>query len=185
MEICSPMLKMGVRKAATLKKSVDKMYPCIKDRSLIYETLTPREQKVIRLRYGLDDAHPRTLEEVGREFSVTRERIRQIEAKALKKLRQPSRSKKLRDYVDMDGKEPVGKYILTLSKADYSYDTYERINVHHLISEETVDRIKKCLIEIKNTYSLNEEDLEYYCNFKDKIQSYIRKEIVKIYLLDQ
>ena len=64
----------------------------------VLETLTPREQKVIRLRYGLDDAHPRTLEEVGREFSVTRERIRQIEAKALRKLRQPSKLRKLREF---------------------------------------------------------------------------------------
>ena len=63
----------------------------------VIETLTPREQKVIRLRYGLDDNHPRTLEEVGREFNVTRERIRQIEAKALRKLRHPNRSKKLQD----------------------------------------------------------------------------------------
>ena len=62
----------------------------------IINMLTPREQKVIRLRYGLDDAHPRTLEEVGREFNVTRERIRQIEAKALKKLRRPNMSKKIR-----------------------------------------------------------------------------------------
>ena len=66
----------------------------------VIETLTPREQKVIRLRYGLDDAHPRTLEEVGKEFNVTRERIRQIEAKALKKLRNPSRSKRLKDFMD-------------------------------------------------------------------------------------
>jgi len=66
----------------------------------VIETLTPREQKVIRLRYGLDDAHPRTLEEVGKEFNVTRERIRQIEAKALKKLRNPSRSKRLRDFIN-------------------------------------------------------------------------------------
>jgi RNA polymerase primary sigma factor len=66
----------------------------------VIETLTPREQKVIRLRYGLDDNHPRTLEEVGREFNVTRERIRQIEAKALRKLRHPNRSKKLKDYYD-------------------------------------------------------------------------------------
>ena len=64
----------------------------------IIETLTPREQKVIRLRYGLDDSHPRTLEEVGKEFNVTRERIRQIEAKALRKLRHPSRAKKLVDF---------------------------------------------------------------------------------------
>ena len=66
----------------------------------VIETLTPREQKVIRLRYGLDDSHPRTLEEVGREFNVTRERIRQIEAKALRKLRHPNRSKRLQDYVE-------------------------------------------------------------------------------------
>ena len=66
----------------------------------VIDTLTPREQKVIRLRYGLDDAHPRTLEEVGREFNVTRERIRQIEAKALRKLKHPNRSKKLKDFCD-------------------------------------------------------------------------------------
>lgn len=64
----------------------------------VLNTLTPREQKVIRLRYGLDDSHPRTLEEVGKEFDVTRERIRQIEAKALRKLRSPNRSKKLQDF---------------------------------------------------------------------------------------
>lgn len=63
-------------------------------------TLTEREQKVLRLRFGLDDGRPRTLEEVGKQFSVTRERIRQIEAKALRKLRHPSRSKKLKDYLD-------------------------------------------------------------------------------------
>jgi len=66
----------------------------------VLSTLTPREQKVIRMRYGLDDSHPRTLEEVGREFNVTRERIRQIEAKALRKLRNPNRSKKLQDYYE-------------------------------------------------------------------------------------
>ena len=66
----------------------------------VLATLTPREQKVIRLRYGLDDAHPRTLEEVGKEFNVTRERIRQIEAKALRKLRHPSRSKRLKDFLE-------------------------------------------------------------------------------------
>ena len=63
-------------------------------------TLTPREAKVLRLRFGLDDGKARTLEEVGREFDVTRERIRQIEAKALRKLRHPSRSKKLKDYMN-------------------------------------------------------------------------------------
>ena len=63
-------------------------------------TLTEREQKVLRLRFGLDDGRPRTLEEGGKQFNVTRERIRQIEAKALRKLRHPSRSKKLKDYLD-------------------------------------------------------------------------------------
>ncbi len=66
----------------------------------VIETLTPREQKVIRLRYGLDDGHARTLEEVGKEFNVTRERIRQIEAKALRKLRHPNRSKKIQDFYE-------------------------------------------------------------------------------------
>ena len=66
----------------------------------VLSTLTEREQKVLRLRFGLDDGRPRTLEEVGRQFNVTRERIRQIEAKALRKLRHPSRSKILKDYLD-------------------------------------------------------------------------------------
>ena len=66
----------------------------------VMKTLTPREAKVLRLRFGLDDGKARTLEEVGKEFDVTRERIRQIEAKALRKLRHPSRSKKLRDYMN-------------------------------------------------------------------------------------
>ena len=66
----------------------------------VMNTLTPREAKVLRLRFGLDDGKARTLEEVGKEFDVTRERIRQIEAKALRKLRHPSRSKKLRDYMN-------------------------------------------------------------------------------------
>ena len=66
----------------------------------VLNTLTPREEKVLRLRFGLDDGRARTLEEVGKEFNVTRERIRQIEAKALRKLRHPSRSKKLKDFLD-------------------------------------------------------------------------------------
>ncbi len=66
----------------------------------VLETLTPREQEVLKLRFGLDDGKTRTLEEVGKEFDVTRERIRQIEAKALRKLRHPSRSKKLKDFLE-------------------------------------------------------------------------------------
>ena len=66
----------------------------------LLESLNDRERQVIRLRFGLEDGRARTLEEVGKEFDVTRERIRQIEAKALRKLRHPSRSKKLRDYLD-------------------------------------------------------------------------------------
>jgi len=66
----------------------------------VLDSLTPREQKVLRLRFGLDDGRARTLEEVGKEFEVTRERIRQIEAKALRKLRHPSRSKKLKDFLE-------------------------------------------------------------------------------------
>ena len=66
----------------------------------VLDTLTEREQKVLKLRFGLDDGRARTLEEVGKEFDVTRERIRQIEAKALRKLRHPSRSKKLKDYLE-------------------------------------------------------------------------------------
>ena len=67
--------------------------------SQVLLTLTEREEKVVRLRFGLEDGKPRTLEEVGQMFGVTRERIRQIEAKALRKLRHPSRSRKLRDYI--------------------------------------------------------------------------------------
>ncbi len=66
----------------------------------VLESLTERERKVLQLRFGLDDGRSRTLEEVGKEFHVTRERIRQIEAKALRKLRHPSRSRKLKDYLD-------------------------------------------------------------------------------------
>jgi RNA polymerase primary sigma factor len=66
----------------------------------VLDSLTDRERKVLQLRFGLDDGRSRTLEEVGKEFHVTRERIRQIEAKALRKLRHPSRSRKLKDYLD-------------------------------------------------------------------------------------
>jgi RNA polymerase primary sigma factor len=66
----------------------------------VLNSLTDRESRVLKLRFGLEDGRTRTLEEVGREFGVTRERIRQIEAKAIRKLRHPSRSKKLRDYLE-------------------------------------------------------------------------------------
>ena len=66
----------------------------------VLKTLTAREARVLSLRYGLEDGNPKTLEEVGKEFNVTRERIRQIEAKALRKLRHPQRSKKLKDFLD-------------------------------------------------------------------------------------
>ncbi len=76
-------------------------YTLLKEQiSKVLSTLTPREEKVLRLRFGLEDGRQRTLEEVGKEFNVTRERIRQIEAKALRKLRHPGRSKKLRDFLD-------------------------------------------------------------------------------------
>ena len=68
----------------------------------VMQTLTPREAKVLKLRFGLQDGRMRTLEEVGKEFDVTRERIRQIEAKALRKLRHPSRSKRLKDFMNTE-----------------------------------------------------------------------------------
>ena len=78
----------------------------------VLSTLTPREEKVLRLRFGLEDGRPRTLEEVGKEFDVTRERIRQIEAKALRKLRHPSRSKNSRIFwIDRDRKGCAGVHI--------------------------------------------------------------------------
>ena len=76
-------------------------YTLLKEQLLdVLGTLTDREQRVLRLRFGLDDGRARTLEEVGKVFDVTRERIRQIEAKALRKLRHPSRSRKLRDFLE-------------------------------------------------------------------------------------
>ena len=76
-------------------------YSMLKDQlNEVLATLTDREQEVLRLRFGLDDGRQRTLEEVGEQFNVTRERIRQLEAKALRKLRHPTRSKRLRDFLD-------------------------------------------------------------------------------------
>jgi RNA polymerase primary sigma factor len=84
----------------TMTPSESVTFTMLKEQLLsVLDTLTPREEKVLRLRYGIDDGKPRTLEEVGKEFDVTRERIRQIEAKALRKLRHPSRSKKLKDFM--------------------------------------------------------------------------------------
>ena len=77
-------------------------FDVIDETGAVLDTLTPREEKVLRLRFGLDDGHQRTLEEVGKEFNVTRERIRQIEAKALRKLRHPSRSETLRSFLDIE-----------------------------------------------------------------------------------
>ena len=71
----------------------------------VLSSLTPREQRVLQLRFGLEDGRSRTLEEVGKEFKVTRERIRQIEAKALRKLRHPSRSRKLKDYLEWEARQ--------------------------------------------------------------------------------
>ena len=73
--------------------------------SSVLHTLTPREEQVIRMRFGIGDGSEHTLEEVGQRFSVTRERIRQIEAKALRKLRHPSRSRKLKSFLESTGKE--------------------------------------------------------------------------------
>ena len=76
-------------------------YTLLKEQLMeVLDSLTPREEKVLKLRFGLEDGRTRTLEEVGKEFNVTRERIRQIEAKALRKLRHPSRSKKLKDFLN-------------------------------------------------------------------------------------
>jgi len=85
----------------TLSPSDAAAYQMLREQlSEVLQTLTPREEMVIRLRYGLDDGRPRTLEEVGQQFQITRERIRQIEAKALRKIRHPSRSRYLKDYLE-------------------------------------------------------------------------------------
>jgi RNA polymerase primary sigma factor len=84
-----------------VKKAIEPMKPMVSAKlESVLHTLHEREKKVIQLRFGLHDGTPRTLEEVGKEFGVTRERIRQIESKTLSKLRHPSRSQKLRDYLE-------------------------------------------------------------------------------------
>ena len=97
-----PIIYYNCRAAYELTKTRDedwKICSSLKEIEKVLQTLTPREEKVIRLRFGLEDGKSRTLEEVGQMFGVTRERIRQIEAKALRKLRHPSRSRKLKDYM--------------------------------------------------------------------------------------
>ena len=97
-EEISKVMDLPVEKVREIQKIA---FTMLKEQLInVLDTLTPREEKVLRLRFGLDDGRARTLEEVGKEFNVTRERIRQIEAKALRKLRHPSRSKKLKDYLD-------------------------------------------------------------------------------------
>ena len=93
---------LGILSRMTIFQYLRRRLPTLLREQLgeVMETLTDREQKVLRLRFGLDDGRARTLEEVGQQFNVTRERIRQIEAKALRKLRHPSRSRKLKDYLD-------------------------------------------------------------------------------------
>ena len=102
---------VGEDKEATLEQFVaDTSQPTMYDRvsrellkeavTAVLDTLSPREQKVLIMRFGLEDGKPRTLEEVGKEFKVTRERIRQIEAKAIRKLKHPTRARKLRDYIE-------------------------------------------------------------------------------------
>jgi len=115
----------------------------------VLDTLTEREEKVLRLRFGLDDGRARTLEEVGKEFNVTRERIRQIEAKALRKLRHPSRSKKLKDYL-IDSKVPREKRDGLILLADGNQVVWivgMRISEDYKVTEQTKTILK---VQIKN-----------------------------------
>jgi len=106
----------AVAEAADAKPEVNKEMPTIEDQiDEVLSNLSPREQRVLQLRFGLEDGRGRNLEEVGKEFGVTRERIRQIEAKALRKLRHPSQSRKLKGYLDEekphDQRAPVDKLL--------------------------------------------------------------------------
>ena len=97
-----PRIVVAVKPAGVLSTDEPGGMPQLLRQELmnVLKSLTPREERVLTLRFGLDDGQPRTLEELGREFNVTRERIRQIEAKALRKLRHPSRAKRLKDYLE-------------------------------------------------------------------------------------
>ena len=100
-ELAQLLREEGVGRFAVSEPAEAASFTLLKEQLVdVLSTLTPREEKVLKLRFGIEDGRTRTLEEVGKEFNVTRERIRQIEAKALRKLRHPSRSKKLRDFLN-------------------------------------------------------------------------------------
>ena len=100
-ELARLLREEGIGRFAVSEPAEAASFTLLKEQLVeVLSTLTEREQKVLRLRFGLDDGRARTLEEVGKEFDVTRERIRQIEAKALRKLRHPSRSKQLKDFIE-------------------------------------------------------------------------------------
>ena len=100
-ELARLLREEGIGRFAVSEPAEAASFTLLKEQLVeVLSTLTPREEKVLKLRFGIEDGRTRTLEEVGKEFNVTRERIRQIEAKALRKLRHPSRSKKLKDFLN-------------------------------------------------------------------------------------
>ena len=100
-ELARLLREEGIGRFAVSEPAEAASFTLLKEQLVdVLGTLTPREEKVLKLRFGIEDGRTRTLEEVGKEFNVTRERIRQIEAKALRKLRHPSRSKKLKDFLN-------------------------------------------------------------------------------------